>query len=285
MTDENFGKKIKLYLLSHSVKPICCRTSFITGTEVFGKKRKNELTDAVEEYKSKLLSKRSRMLIEDERQCGYLPAEENGEKFPVSSGRVCPSCFSMLLRGAFLVCGRASSGAGGLHLEIPMPGDAAKTMVTENLSKVGIELKTAIRRKEKLLYCKKRETISDFLAYIGAAALSFELINNGIMNETRAEANRQKNCDTQNIQKTVVAAERQLMAVKALKEHGQLEKLPAGLYETAVIRMENPIEPLDVITELHGGRLTKSGVNHRLGKIVEIAENKGYIKKRRQNNR
>ena len=281
MEEENFGKKIKSHLLLHSVKPICCRTSLITGTEVFGKKRKNELSGAIEEYKEKLISKRSRMLIEDERQCGYLPEEQNGEKYFVSSGRVCPNCFSMMLRGAFLVCGRASSGASGLHLEIPMPGETAETAVKENLKKVGIEVKTALRRGERLIYCKKRETVSDFLAYIGAATLSFEVINAGIMNETRADANRQKNCDTQNIQKTVFAAERQLEAVRALKEHRELEKLPAGLYETAIIRMENPIEPLDVITELHGGRLSKSGVNHRLGRIVEIAEKKGYIKKRK----
>jgi DNA-binding protein WhiA len=98
------------------------------------------------------------------------------------------------------------------------------------------------------------------------------------MSELRTSVNRQRNCDTGNIQKTVDAAMRQTEAIKAIMEFGSLKDLSATLRQTAEIRLAHPMESLDYITELHGGEMSRSGVNHRLRKIVQYAEKMGYLK-------
>jgi DNA-binding protein WhiA len=90
--------------------------------------------------------------------------------------------------------------------------------------------------------------------------------------------NRQRNCDTGNIQKTVDAANRQTDAIKAIIEFGSLKDMPLTLRQTAAIRLEHPLDSLELITELHGGKISRSGVNHRLQRIVDYAEKMGYLK-------
>ena len=273
-----FVQSIKHQLLSMEIKSDCCKRSFITGTEIFARSRKNEFTDAINEYKEKLSRKKRKAFFEDSEPAGYVVDEESGLKLPVSSGRICPSCFANLIRGAFLVCGRASKSEKNLHLEMVMPSREARMLLSEYLSELSFVPKEAIRRGEILLYYKKYETVEDFLTYIGASASTLDLMNSAIMSELRTSVNRQRNCDTGNIQKTVDAAMRQTDAIKAIIEFGALRDLPRTLRQTAEIRLAHPMDSLDDITELHGGEISRSGVNHRLKKIVEFAEKKGYLK-------
>ncbi|MBR2473743.1 MAG: DNA-binding protein WhiA [Clostridia bacterium] len=272
----NFGSEIKKQLLLLNIKSPCCKKSFITGAEIFAKSRKNEFTEALSEYKERLQSKKKRAFFDEQVDIGYQRAEENAEVFPVSHGRVCQYCHAAMLRGAFMVCGRASRGENDIHLEMSMPSERAASVVAQSLAELGIEPKKTVRRGEILLYYKKREAVSDFIAYIGAVSLSFDIINDSIIKERRAVANRQKNCDTTNIMKSLSAAERQTAAISAIIAHGALDELPINLRETAMIRLENPIESLDEITELHRGEISRSGVNHRLARIIEFAKKKGY---------
>ena len=280
MEKSNFGSEIKRQLLGLTIKSPCCKSSFITGTEIFAKNRKNEFTEPLAQYKSKLNARKKRAFFDEQEDVGYLIAEEDGMKYPESKGRTCPYCQAMLLRGAFLVCGRASKTETDLHLEMSMPNEKAETELFAILTACGLEPKCTVRRSEILLYYKKHERVSDFIAYIGAVTLSFDMINDTILKETRTVANRQKNCDTTNIMRTLAAAERQNEAISAIIEKGSLDELPLPLRRTARIRLENPIESLDVITELHDEEITRSGVNHRLARIVKFAEKKGYVLKK-----
>ena len=279
MKKENFGSEIKKQLLLLSIKTPCCKSSFIAGTEIFAKSRKNEFTDAVAEYKAKLSAKKKRAFFDEQVDIGYQREETDGQVYPVSHGRVCQYCHGAMMRGAFLVCGRASRSESDLHIEMSMPSERAADILADSLEQLGIKPKRAQRRGELLLYYKKRETVSDFLAYIGAVSISFDMINDSIIKERRAVANRQKNCDTTNILKSLSAAERQVAAINAIIEKGDIEELPFNLRETARIRVENPISSLDEITELHSGDISRSGVNHRLARIIEFAEKKGYLVK------
>ena len=279
MAKSNFGSEIKKQLIALNIKSPCCKQSFITGTEVFAKSRKNEFTDALGEYKARLSAKKKRSFFDEQVDIGYQCTGEDGQRFPVSHGRVCQYCHAAMLRGAFMVCGRANRSDSDIHLEMSMPSERAADIVAQSLSQLGLPPKKTCRRGEILLYYKKREAVSDLVAYLGAVSLSFDIINDSILKERRAVANRQKNCDTTNIMKSISAAERQLEAINALVSHGALDELPSNLKETARIRLENPIESLDEITELHGGAISKSGVNHRLARLIEIAEKKGYTVK------
>ena len=273
-----FVQNIKHQLLEIEIKPECCKRSFITGTELFARSRKNEFTDAINEYKEKLNRKKRKAFFEDSEPAGYVIDSESGVVLPVSSGRICPNCFSHMIRGAFLVCGRASKSEKNLHLEMVMPSEEVRMLLSEYLSELGFVPKEAIRRGEILLYYKKYETVEDFLTYIGASATTLDLMNSAIMSELRTSVNRQRNCDTGNIQKTVDAANRQTDAIKAIIEFGSLKDLPLTLRQTAAIRLEHPLDSLELITELHGGKISRSGVNHRLQRIVDYAEKMGYLK-------
>ena len=276
-----FVSEIKTQLLSLTVKPECCKKSFICGTELFVRKRKNSFTDAINEYVESLSKIKKRRTFFDENAVkGYVKAEGDGGAYPKASAMVCENCLSHLVRGAFLVSGRASKTETGLHLEMVMPSAACKEAMTELLSKVGLMPKATVRRGESLIYYKKTDTVEDFLSFIGAQGASFEIMNDVIVKAIRCSANRQKNCDTTNLKRAVEAASVQLSAInKIIEKEGSLDGLSAPLRETAKIRLENPIESLEEIADLHIDKISRSGVNHRLSKVVSYAAAKGYIEK------
>ena len=123
-----------------------------------------------------------------------------------------------------------------------------------------------------MIYYKKNSDIADFLAYIGANSAGFDYINESIIRENRGLANRAVNCDTANIKKTVSAAAEVMSAVEYLKNNGLLKDLPEDMKKTADLRLENPQASLAELAELSVPKLTKSGINHRLKRIVEIAD-------------
>ena len=276
----SFGNIIKEELLRLQIKAPCCKSSFITGTEVFAKSRKNELTDVLNAYKERLTkAKKKKTFFDDETALGYTVGELDGKIAPVTNGRKCPMCHSHLVRGAFLVCGRASISDSDIHIEMAVPSDEAAAVLIEPLGEIDIMPKRAVRRGEILLYYKKRSTASDFVAYIGAVSMSFNMMQDFILNQRRASAIRQTNCDTKNISRSISAAKAQLDAIDAIIKGGAFDELPPQLRETAMIRYENPSESLETVTALHSTAISRSGVNHRLSRIIEFAAKKGYILK------
>ncbi len=275
-----FAEEIKKQLLALAIKPECCKSSFICGVEIFERKRKNAFSDAVSEYVEHLKSKKRRSFFDENEVKGYVKSEKDGFIYPEESGMVCEGCRSHLIRGAFLVAGRASKTEKGLHLEMLMPSRKTAEVLSELLKDVGLEPKYTERRGEMLLYYKKADTVEDFLSFIGAQNASFEIMNDVILKAIRCSANRQKNCDTTNLRRAVEAASVQLSAINSIVENeGSLDGLSLSLRETAKIRLENPIESLEEITDLHVDKISRSGVSHRLCKIVSYARSKGYIDK------
>ncbi len=274
------GDIIKEELLKQQIKAPCCKNSFICGTEVFAKSRKNTMTDAVQAYKARLarVKQKKPSFFDEEIALGYLIGQKDGKPFPVSSERKCPSCGAHLVRGAFLVCGRASVSRGEIHIEMALPDDESVKFFSELLFEVDIPVKQTVRRGERLIYIKKHEVAADFLAYIGAVKLSFNMMQDLILNQRRSRAIRQTNCDAKNIVKAVMAASEHIKAIDAIIEHGAFDELPLSLRETAMLRRQNPSDSLEALAALHENGISRSGVNHRLAKITELAIKKGYIK-------
>ncbi len=270
---------IKEELLCHQIKAPCCKSSFICGLQVFEKNRKNEMTDKIEAYKAKLSRVRVKKntFFDDEIASGYTVGEGDGKKIPISSGKLCPLCHAHLVRGAFLSCGRASVSGGGIHIEMALPDKECADILTAPFDEIQITPKRTVRRGEYLIYYKKRDTASDFLAYIGAVDMSFNMIQDFILNQNRSKAIRITNCDTSNIAKTVSASKLQCNAIKAILDKGSFDELSPELRETAMIRYENQSDSLEAVAALHESRISRSGVNHRLAKIIEFAKKKGYI--------
>jgi DNA-binding protein WhiA len=114
--------------------------------------------------------------------------------------------------------------------------------------------------------------VEDLLAIMGAQHTIFEVINSRIEREIRNNENRATNCVAKNIEKTIFAATRHVEAINKLMEHGKLENLPEGVKITAMLRYRNPDATLDELARMHEPTISKSGLNHRLQKILEAAE-------------
>lgn len=177
-----------------------------------------------------------------------------------------------LVRGAFLGSGSLNNPNNKYHLEILFSTSINAEYVSNVLKEFYIQSKILIRKKSFSIYIKEAEEISKFLAFIGAnkSVLNFEEIR--VERDTRNNINRLVNCETANLNKTINASVSQINAIKYLKEHKKFEELPESLKEIAQIRLKNPDASLVELGQLLQNPIGKSGVNHRLKKICEIAE-------------
>lgn len=264
-------------------KNACCRASVVTGIRLFAKSRKNQFTERAEELCQRLSrapkkKKKSELLDFVSPISGYVVSEsEDGKRIPDGTGGVCPDCFSSLLRGCFISAGRIASPYHGLDLEFSMPNKAAADIMAKALTEHGLEPKRTVRRGENLLYYKKGETVGDVLNYMGAFGAYFKLEDALIYREFMKNTNRRTNCDASNIIKTVNAAARQVEAINAIVAVGMLDALPAGIRETARLRLEYPEVTLEELIQYHPSPITRAGIHRRLQRAVAFAEGRGYI--------
>ena len=161
-------------------------------------------------------------------------------------------------------------GYGYTHLEFSVSNDKKCFALMEYLNENGFPAKRTVRRGVSSLYIKESESIEDFMTYIGAAQASLTIMNAKIVRDIRNNVNRRMNCDAANLYKTTGAATAQVHAIKHLIESGRFDFLPDQLKETARLRLENPQASLDELAGLHEDYITKSGVSHRLAKIVDF---------------
>ena len=182
-------------------------------------------------------------------------------------------CRKSYLRGAFLGSGTVNNPEKGYHLEFVCNTQAlAKDLVRLINSFVDLHAKMTERKNRWVVYVKESEQIIDILNIVGAHGhlLRYEEIR--LQRELRNSANRLKNCDDANTDKIVNTAQRQLAAIRKIEEKKGLQWLPDKLYEMALARINNPEDGLAELGELMDPPLKKSGVNHRLKKIEEMAE-------------
>ena len=181
------------------------------------------------------------------------------------------------LRGAFLAGGSVNNPeSNNYHLEIYSSYEEHNKDICQMMNDFDLNAKTINRRNGFITYLKEAEKISDFLAIIGAsnAVLRFEDIR--IVRDMRNSVNRLVNCENANMNKTIDASQRQLEAIRLIDDYQGLTTLPDKLKVMAEFRLSNPDMSLKELGEqIPGGPISKSGVNHRLRKIVKMAEEIG----------
>ena len=180
----------------------------------------------------------------------------------------CASCRAAFVRGVFLTAGTVTDPDKGYHLEMSFISEPAADAVWAFLDEMELAPKRMVRKTENVLYYKDSESIENFLAFIGANNAAFAIMNKKIEREIRSDANRLANSELANIGKTVAAAGDQLAAINALVASGDIDRLPDELKITANLRLMNPDATLLQLAAMHEPPITKSGVNHRLKKIV-----------------
>jgi len=183
----------------------------------------------------------------------------------------CPSCAACFLRGLFLAAGHITNPQKAYHLEFSF-GDRAAFLLPFMESEFGYSPKIAKRKNETLLYFKDSSAIEDVLTVLGINDAAFLLMNCKIEKQFRNEANRRTNCEAGNITRAVTAAAKVLAILRRMEEEDRLSSLPEELYDVAKLRLTYPEASLTQLAALTTPPLTKSGVNHRLQKIMELAE-------------
>ncbi|MHC1748462.1 MAG: DNA-binding protein WhiA [Cellulosilyticaceae bacterium] len=181
-------------------------------------------------------------------------------------------CKRAYLRGAFLGAGSVSDPEKGYHLEFVSPTLEHAEYLKETMHTLEMDAKIVSRKNNYVVYLKEGSQIVDLLNIMGAHIALMELENIRIVKEVRNNVNRLVNCETANLKKTVSAAVRQVQDIEYLQKTMGLSSLPDNLEEIARYRLEYPSATLKELGELLSPSVGKSGVNHRLRKLSEIAD-------------
>lgn len=181
-------------------------------------------------------------------------------------------CKRAYLRGAFLGSGSVTDPGKAYHLEIVTNNSMLSEDIKSLLNYFNLNAKIVTRKKNFVIYLKEGEQIVDFLNIIGAYNTLMDLENIRIVKEMRNKVNRLVNCETANLNKIVDTSVRQMSNIQYIEETRGLKILPSKLREIAELRLEHSEASLQELGEMLNPPVGKSGVNHRMKKIEEIAE-------------
>ena len=290
----SFASDVKKELLASPPGKDCCKLSMLSGIICFGGKLR-------ENGKICLISSESSELLEFVRDLctdrfsvspvisghgsGYslsIPDAANmlKELDIIKSGDVkfsLPSCISQpcckraFIKGSFLSSGTVSDPKKQNHLEFSTPHFGLSEPLGELLGEFDIPSKLLRRKSRYVTYFKDNDIICDVLAIMGAGRAALTLSETSISKSISNKNNRINNSENANYDKTVIASVKQIIAINNIEKHLGIENLPPQLRELAEIRLKKKDLSLTQLAEILD--ISKSGVNHRMRKIIEIAEN------------
>ena len=183
----------------------------------------------------------------------------------------CQNCSRAFLRGLFLGGGYMTNPTKAYRVEFSL-GERAECLSHFILSEYGLSPKLLRRREEVLLYFKDSTAIEEIMTMLGVSGATFHLMNSKIEKQFRNEANRRANCEAGNINRSVEAASRTVAVLRRLREEKLLSSLPEELEDAAKIRLAHPEASLSQLAAMMTPPITKSGLNHRLKRILEYAQ-------------
>lgn len=182
-------------------------------------------------------------------------------------------CRTAFLRGAFLAGGSVTDPGKGYHLEMATAHQAVARETFSLLGEtMGFDPKLAQRSGSRVLYLKNSDLISDYLTYIGAPVSAMGIMEAKLEKELKNRVNRRCNCDDANTSKVVDAAQKQLAAIKRLRETGVLDNLPPKLKQAAEARELNPEASLSELAAMMLPPITKPAMNNRLKNLMALAK-------------
>ncbi|MCI8402324.1 MAG: DNA-binding protein WhiA [Lachnospiraceae bacterium] len=181
-------------------------------------------------------------------------------------------CRRAFLRGAYLACGSMSNPEKGYHFEISCTAREKAEQLCQVFASFGVDARIILRKKYYVLYVKEGDQIVDILNIMAAHVALLELENIRILKGVRETVNRQVNCETANLGKTTSAACGQMNDILLIQKRMGLQNLPKLLRDTATARLNWPDASLKELGDLMDPPVGKSGVNHRLRKLKELAD-------------
>ncbi len=274
----NYSLRLKEELIADAPRKSCCRKAYLQGLFINAAQTKaghvvltlsslaarREAARIYRElYKKEALINQTTLLFASERLLADLMA------VPLFH---CQACAMAYLRGVMITAGSMTDPEKGYHLEFRLFEEEKRAFLTALLSDGGWLAKERAIKEGFGLYFKSSETIEEILTALGANNALFALMNARITRSIRNEENRATNCVAKNISKSVSASGRALDAIAAIRAALRFETLPEELRETATLREANADASLFELAKLHNPPLTKSGLNHRLQKIIAFAD-------------
>lgn len=272
------GRQGQLQLLIQTENPIVVRKCFTILNKAFNietaeieqeclQNHKNSVYTIVLEKEDELKTIiREIKLLDDEGVLHDLRDSVN----PAIVDQYC--CRRGFMRGAFLCIGSMSDPNKGYHLELVCGNKQQAIQIQEILLLFDLDAKIVERKKYFVVYLKEGSHIVDFLGITKARVALMNLENLRIVKEMRNSINRKVNCETANIAKTVNAATKQIDDIIFIRDYMGFSKLPDTLREMAQVRLEHPESSLKELGQYLDPPVGKSGVNHRLRKLCEIAD-------------
>ncbi len=180
-------------------------------------------------------------------------------------------CKKAYLRGLFMASGSVNHPEKGYHLEIVCKNEYIGADVKKLMGYFGLNAKVTARKESFIVYIKESDHIVDFMNIIGAHNQLFEFENVRIIKEMRNKTNRIVNCENANLDKSVNAAGRHVEDIKLIDEKIGIRNLPERLQEIAEARLKHPDVSLKELAAMMEPPVSKSGANHRLARIAELA--------------
>lgn len=286
----SFSLQQKQEIANQQIKSLCCRRSFINGI-LFAKgiADSNRVTlsldgalplDLVSLYIKDNFGKtpetitlsnggrRKTFIFDSPAASRYINSFANEDVSPIILK--CDLCLSHFWRGVFFACGRVSDPKKQYRLELSPQSNIKK--MQKMLSDSGLNFSIANQKGNYLLYTGNSSVIEDFFAASGMNNTAFSLMNTKIEGELKNSVNRIRNCETNNIDKSVSASARQSAAIEALDEANLLSMLPDELETTAKMRLKFRDYSLARLAAEFTPPISKPGLSHRLNKIMEIAD-------------
>ena len=206
-------------------------------------------------------------------QLSKLPEDEaETETLRHVFGFKCDGCAAHFLRGLFVAAGTVNNPVKSYHFEIKLPNDGRVEPVRILFSETGYVPGKTTRNGSVGLFFKSGNDIQEVLALLGATSSVFHFFNAQIERSIRNDENRATNCVTENISRAIKTGSKQLAAIEFLDEQNLLPSLSDELQFTARLRLNNPDISLTELAELHIPPITKSGLYHRLEKIMAFYE-------------
>lgn len=181
-------------------------------------------------------------------------------------------CFSAFIRGVFFSCGTVTTPEKNYHLEFVVPHLKLSRDLVNILEEINLCPKQIVRKGNHVIYFKDSESIEDILTLIGATNSSLELMGIKMQKNMINKINRKINFEVANLSRTVDASIQQMNAINIIESQVGLNYLPAALKEIAIIRRDNPEISLKDLGDLLSKPISRSGINHRLKRIIDIAE-------------
>ena len=181
-------------------------------------------------------------------------------------------CRRAFIRGAFISSGSISDPNKSYHLEISLDNDDKAEFLIGLMEGFGIKARLTHRKDRSIVYVKESDSISDVLRLIGAPIGLMDLENIRILRDISGSVNRQVNCETANLRKTVNAGNEQVRLIKIIQKKKGLDYLPDDLWELTRVRLANPDMALKDLGAMLHPPVGKSGIYHRFERIRKIAE-------------